>query len=394
MSVNKSAKSLLINTLVSRDINEPHRAATALELFYDLIYVVAIASLAAEFHHALSQWHHVGHAVSMYIAIFFCIWWPWNTYTWFASAYDTDDAMFRLSSFAQMPGVILIAVGVKSAFEDNNFLIMMVGYVIMRVPYILMWLKVAFDDVDGRPAAIRYAVGVFLVQIAWSLAIIFFQNWYIFIALLCCELLIPYIAEHAMARGQNTKYHYEHIEERLGLLTIIVLGESILAVVYAFKHVVEQFSADLLTLGLSAILILFSMWWLYFDDKVEDHLADQKKTFIWGYGHFFIYGFATAVGVLISVNVDVLANTAEISANTAIIGLSLMIAGYLVSVWLCHDFLLEKKGAQLYELLVLAVVVIGIAYIFNSVLMISIAFVAMNAIRLARDHNQSTSVNT
>ncbi len=58
MSSNKPLKSVLINPLVSRDINEPHRAATALELFYDLIYVIAIASLAAELHHALSGWHH------------------------------------------------------------------------------------------------------------------------------------------------------------------------------------------------------------------------------------------------------------------------------------------------------------------------------------------------
>jgi len=102
MGSNNLPKSVLINSLVSRDINEPHRSATALELFYDLIYVIAIASLTAELHHAISEWHHISHAISMYILIFFCIWWPWNTYTWFASGYDTDDAQFRLSSFAQM----------------------------------------------------------------------------------------------------------------------------------------------------------------------------------------------------------------------------------------------------------------------------------------------------
>ncbi len=388
MSSNKLQKSVLINSLISRNIDEPHRTATALELFYDLIYVVAIASLAAEFHHALSAWHHVGHAILMYIFMFFCICWPWNTYTWFASGYDTDDAQFRLSSFAQMIGVIIIAVGVKPAFLDNNFLIIMIGYVTMRVPYILMWLKVAYDDIDSRPVAIRYASGVFLVQIAWSLSILYFQNWYIFVALMSSELLIPYIAEHTVDKGRNNTYHFEHIEERLGLLTIIVLGESMLAVVYAFQHVVESPSTDLVILAFSAVLILYSMWWLYFDDTIEEELASEKKAFIWGYGHYFIYGFATAVGVLISVNVDVLANNARIDGEIAIIGLALMIAGYLVSVWLCHDYLIEKKGLRLFELLILAGFVVGIAFLFNSLLLISIAFVVLNVIRLAREHSQ------
>jgi low temperature requirement protein LtrA len=386
MSSNKSSKSLLINSIVARDINEPHRAATPLELFYDLIYVVAIASLAAELHHTISSWHHVGHGVWMYFFLFFCIWWPWNTYTWFASGYDTDDAQFRLASFAQMIGALVIAVGVKPAFLDNNFLIMTIGYVTMRIPYIIMWLKVAHDDAKSRPVAIRYALGVLIIQIAWSLSVLYFHNWYLFIVLVLLEMLIPYIAERSADKGKNTTYHFGHIEERLGLMTIIVLGESILAAVYAFKNVLEHFSTDLVMLAVGAILILFSMWWLYFDDAMGDELASEKKSFIWGYGHYFVFGFATAVGALISVNVDVLVNSAKIDQDLAVIGLAIAISGYLVSVWLCHDFLLEKKGIKLFELLILAVFVVGIAILSNSILLIGIAFVALNIIRLIRQH--------
>lgn len=391
MNSNNLSKSVLINPLVPRNIDEPHRTATALELFYDLIYVIAIASLATEFHHALSGWNHVASSIAMYIFVFFTIWWPWNSYTWFASGYDTDDAYFRLSSFAQMIGAIIIAVGVKSAFTDSNFLIMMIGYIVMRVPYILMWVKVAYDDIGSRPVAIRYALGVFLVQIAWSLSILFFANMYLFVALIFFELLVPYVAEHSIDKGQNTKYHLNHIEERLGLLTIIVLGESMLAVVYTFNKVVENFSTDMLMLAISAALILFSIWWIYFDETVEKELASEKKSFIWGYSHYLVYGFAAAVGVLISVNADVLANSAEINADTAIIGLALVLAGYLISVWICHDYLLEKKGFQLFELLILAVLVISIAYFTHSVLLISIALVALNVTRLVRKHNQHKS---
>jgi len=200
------------------------------------------------------------------------------------------------------------------------------------------------------------------------------------------EVLVPFLAEHSKDKGENTNYHFGHIEERLGLMTIIVLGESILAIVYTFEKVVEHFSSDLISLAIGSVLILFSMWWIYFDDTVEDELASQKKAFIWAYGHFFIYVFATAVGVLISVNVDVLTHSAKIDEYIAINGLALAIIGYLVSVWLCHDYLVEKKGIMLYELLILAVSVLVIALFFQSILLIGVAFASINIIRVTMRH--------
>ncbi|MET0070239.1 MAG: low temperature requirement protein A [Candidatus Thiodiazotropha sp.] len=388
--MSETSRSVLVNAIVARSIDESHRAATPLELFYDLIYVVAIASLAAELHHALSAWHHVGHAIWMYLFIFFCIWWPWNSYTWFASGFDTDDAQFRVASFTQMVGVIIIAAGVKPAFVDNDFLIMMIGYVVMRVPYILMWLKVARDDARSRPVAIRYAAGVFLVQAAWALGVLYFQNWNLFIALVLFELLVPYLAERSLDKGLNTRYHCGHIEERLGLLTIIVLGESMLASAYAFETIFAHYSPELLMVVVGSTLVLFSMWWLYFDDRVEAELGSETKAFVWGYGHYFVFLFATAVGALISVNVDVQSNHAEISNHYAVTGLALAIAGYLVSVWAVHDSLLAKSGLEAVELPLLAVAVIAIAVLFETVLLIGLAFVTLNAIRLVRKHRQPT----
>jgi len=202
MSIDKTAKSVLINQIIARDVKELHRATTPLELFYDLIYFVAIASLAVELHHAISGLHHVDYSIWMYIFIFFLIWWPWNSYTWFASGYDTNDAQFRLASFAQMIGVIIIAVGVEPAFSNNNFLTMMVGYVIMRIPYILMWLKVAHDDEHFRPVALRYAFGGLIVQLAWSLSVLYFPSWYWFIGLVLLEVLVPFLAEHSKDKGK------------------------------------------------------------------------------------------------------------------------------------------------------------------------------------------------
>ncbi len=282
-------KSLLINPIVPRPLDEVHRAATPLELFYDLIYVVAIAFLAAELHHALSVWHHVGQSIAMYLLIFFSIWWPWNTYTWFASGYDSDDALFRLASFAQMVGVIIIAIGVKPAFNANDFTVILIGYIVMRIPYILLWVKVMFDHPASRPTALRYIIGIGVMQVAWAVVILFYPYFYLLAALVVLEMLVPYIAERAVQKGRNIKYHFEHIEERMGLLIIIVLGESVLASVNAFETLISHYSGAMAMLVAGTLMILFSMWWLYFDDKVKDKLESETIAFLWGYGHYFVF---------------------------------------------------------------------------------------------------------
>jgi len=71
-----------------RDPNEEHRAATPLELFFDLAFVVAVASAASELHHAIAEDHVVTGLVG-FAVVFFAIWWAWVNFTWFASAYDT-----------------------------------------------------------------------------------------------------------------------------------------------------------------------------------------------------------------------------------------------------------------------------------------------------------------
>ncbi len=394
MSNIKPTRSVFMNPIIARSKNEMHRAATPLELFYDLVYVVAIAFLAGELHHAITEVHHVTHAILMYLWIFWCVWWPWNTYTFFASGYDTDDTQFRLASFAQMIGVIIVAIGIKPAFQEENFLYIMLGYLVMRIPYILMWLKVARDDINSRPVALRYAFGVLLVQCGWTLTVLFYQSWPAWIALLICELLVPWFAERSTAKGENTKYHVEHIEERMGLLTIIVLGESILASVNAFDSVAKHFTPELGSIVIGALLLLFSMWWLYFDDRVEEQLHNETTCFVWSYGHYFIFAAAAAVGALISVCVDAATHHGHVSMDQAVLGLSIALAVYLVAIWLCHDFILKNKGLRLFELLILAGVVVALAIVTKSVLLIGLAFATLNGVRLWRRHKEFRRLET
>jgi low temperature requirement protein LtrA len=103
----------------SRDASEEHRASTPLELLYDLCFVVAIGRAASLLHHAISH-GDAGYAVVSYVLVFFAIWWAWMNFTWFASAYDNDDVVYRVLVFVQMTGVLILAAGVPVAFDVSD----------------------------------------------------------------------------------------------------------------------------------------------------------------------------------------------------------------------------------------------------------------------------------
>ena len=104
-----------------RDPDEQHRASTPLELLFDLTFVVAVAQVSAELAHAIVDGTDVGGAVVSYLMTFFAIWWAWVNFTWFASAYDSDDVPYRLLTLVQMLGVLILASAVPQLFEHHDF---------------------------------------------------------------------------------------------------------------------------------------------------------------------------------------------------------------------------------------------------------------------------------
>ena len=151
--------------VVARDTDEPHRAATPLELLFDLVFVVAIASNAAELHHGLADAHYA--TVVGYSMTWFAIWWAWMNYTWFASAYDNDDVVFRLLTFVIMVGALFLAAGVPDIFADGQSTTVVLGYAIMRFAMVGLWLRAAAGHPEGRQTALWYAGGITVVQLLW-----------------------------------------------------------------------------------------------------------------------------------------------------------------------------------------------------------------------------------
>jgi len=357
-------------SLKVRDINEENRTATPLELFYDLIFVVAIAHVAAAFHHDFAN-NHIGHGVVSFIMVFMAIWWAWNQYTWFASSFDNNSVRFRLATLWQMIGALVIAAGVDNAF-NADFTIVILGYVIIRSSAILLWLRVAADVPKFKTTGRRYAIGILLCQIGWITQNFFEFSYLIFGLLWLAEFIVPYYAES----HTQTHFHSEHIEERFGLLTIIVLGESILASTNSFKTLIEHFSFDVLLVSIGCLLTLFGIWWLYFNASVEHELRKKEIAFQWGYGHYIIFGSAAAIGALVGVNVDVLTHHASIDISVANFGFSIAVALYLFGLWFCQDRIIAKEKLQSCLLLAVACGVIVLGLLPHTIMTTGILIVA------------------
>ena len=98
-----------------RDPHEHHRVATPLELLFDLTFVVAFGAAGNELAHALAEGHVASGLIGFGLAMFGTCW-AWINFSWFASAYDTDDWAFRLLTMVQMAGVLIFALGLYELF--------------------------------------------------------------------------------------------------------------------------------------------------------------------------------------------------------------------------------------------------------------------------------------
>ena len=160
----------------ARGADEAHRVATPLELFFDLCFVVAVAQAANSLHHAISA-DHIGQALVSYPMVFFAVWWAWMNFTWFASAYDTDDVAYRLAVLVQIAGVLILAAGVPRLFEEHDLTVVTIGYFVMRVSLAGQWLRAAHSDPPARRTNIRYAVGVSVCMLGWLVVLMLSDGW-------------------------------------------------------------------------------------------------------------------------------------------------------------------------------------------------------------------------
>ncbi|MEH6795292.1 MAG: low temperature requirement protein A [Rhodococcus sp. (in: high G+C Gram-positive bacteria)] len=316
-----------------RDPKEPHRSASPLELFFDLVFVVAVSIAAVQLHHALTE-NHVRDGIISYLLVFFAIWWAWMNFTWFATSFDTDDWLYRTLTVVQMAGVLVLAAGVDSAFNDKNFTIVVIGYIVMRIAMVTQWLRASRHD-ELRKTALTYATGIAGVQVLWILWVLLLDGTtavVVFLVLAAVEMSVPLIAE----RKGTTPWHPHHITERYGLFTLILLGESLLASANAIIEALHDKTAlaPLISISILTVIVTASLWWIYFWPPHHRAIGMFGNSVVYGYAHYFIFAAAGAFSAGIEVEIDVLTEHSALGDVAASFTVTIPIAVFVLGVWL------------------------------------------------------------
>ncbi|MHA3020411.1 low temperature requirement protein A [Mycobacterium sp. BMJ-28] len=353
-----------------RDPHERHRVATPLELLFDLTFVVGFGTAASQFAHALTA-NHVSTGLISFSFATFAICWAWINFTWFASAYDTDDWVYRLTTMVQMVGVVILTLGIPDLFasiehgEHVDNAVLVAGYVVMRVGLVAQWLRAAAGDPARRRACLTYAISVSVVQIGWIVQIFTHTSLTVTLvwcgALIALEMTAPVLAERQVG---GTPWHAHHIAERYGLMAIIALGEGVVGTVATLSAVVNEqgWTTDAVLVTVAGVGLTFGMWWVYFTVPTADLLhAHREEAFWFGYLPIFLFGSIVATGAGLHVAAYFLEGHSGLGSVGTVLSVVIPVGMFVCLVFLIYSLMVRQIDVFHLVLLVLTAGVLVVA---------------------------------
>lgn len=286
----KSASSILrLRPLDSN--NERERHASWLELFFDLVFVLAVSQIA----HILSGHTDLGGTLK-FIALFVPVWWTWIGYTFYADRFETDEAVYRIAMFAGMLAVAALSINLENAFSDAGDTPFIVCYVLVRFTLLALYSRAAYFVPLARSLSLQFIVGLGIASVLLLISLFFPPpfRYIIWAIALVLELVTPFLNIKAT---RLIPFDRSHIPERFGLFTIIVLGEAVIATANGASKVSWTFQ----TIAAAAIgfAVAACIWWLNFDFAEDGAIQSNSLVprFVYLYGHFFVVASIVALGI-------------------------------------------------------------------------------------------------
>lgn len=303
------------------------KRADWLELFFDLVFVYAIAKAT----HTIA-YPHDGHisaqSYGLFGLIMIPIWWAWTGHTLFSTRFGTEDTTHRILTLAQMLAALFLAAFISPDF-DPNYLGFLTFYVIVRFLLIVMYLRVAHLNASTAPVAHGLSIG-FGIGLAVALCSLFFEPPWRYVMLfagIAIEIVSPMFLRTRLEAFPVNKHH---MPERFGLLTIILLGESVVALGGPMSD--TAWSTQTVPVAILGFVILAAAWWLYFT-LTEERIVGKEL----GHGQRIIYGHLPLYAGL-----AIIANFVRFAINPAL-NLSdhiiMAVAGaglFLGALWFIH----------------------------------------------------------
>jgi low temperature requirement protein LtrA len=227
---------------------------TPLELFFDLVFVFAITQVTSLLAHQ-PTWGGVLRGMLILAAL----WWAWTGYAWLTSTMDVDEGGVRLAMLGSMAAMLFAALAVPGAFTHDAVLFG-VFYLLVRLLHVVLYTVIGRDDPDLLGAVLRFAptvvFGASLILLAG------FSHGDTRIAIWVIALAVDYVGPAVFGAGRGWHVAPEHFAERHGLIVLIALGESIIAIGVGagFELVTRVIVAAAL-----GLVVISALWWLYFD---------------------------------------------------------------------------------------------------------------------------------
>jgi low temperature requirement protein LtrA len=233
---------------------DPEHQVTPLELFFDLTFVFAITQVTI-----LLADDPTWGGVLRGMLVLAALWWAWTAYAWLTSTMDIDEGGVRLTMLASMGAMFGVALAVPGAFGDDAVLFG-VAYLVVRVLHVVLSAVVARDDPDRLGAILRFAptaiFGALLLVLAG------FLEGRERIAVWLVALAIDYLGPVVVGVGRGWRVAPEHFAERHGLIVLIALGESIIAIGLGAGF---ELGTGVMVAAALGIVVVSALWWLYFD---------------------------------------------------------------------------------------------------------------------------------
>jgi low temperature requirement protein LtrA len=337
--------------MTGRDPREARRAATPLELLFDLTFATSFGLAASEAASVLAGGHVIAGLVGFGFASF-AICWAWINFSWFSSAYDTDDWLFRIVTMVQMIGVLVLAAGVPRMFAsiertgrlDNSFMVL--GYVVMRVALVFQWLRAAKDDRARRRVCLTYAATISIAQVGWVVQIVasLAASSAIILGsiLVLIEVAGPVLAER---QAGGTPWHAHHIAERHSLFALIALGEGVVGTVAALSAVIDRqgWTLDAVLTGIAGMGLTFGMWWVYFLVPSGEILQRHRnRAPVWGYGQMLVVTSIVATGAGLRVAAEFIEGSGKITAVAAVLAVVVPVGVFLGLMYSLSYYLVRR----------------------------------------------------
>jgi len=244
------------------DSSAEDERVTTLELFFDLVFVFTLTQLSARLHASLS-WESLLQSFLIFIILF----WMYGGYVWLTNSVPPVTPGRKLELIAGMMAFLICALAIPHAFDDNG-IIFGIGYLIVILVHSFMYMQVVGWDA-GRFVPLNFVSAALVIAAGFADGFTQYILW--LLAILC------HVVTSLLSSGITFDIKVSHFVERHGLLLLVALGESIIAIGAGILELDLQF----ILAAVMGLILVAALWWIYFahdEEAARDTMLARSTT--------------------------------------------------------------------------------------------------------------------